>query len=292
MPAQFHHKSHNLNPMTQLGKLPPLYRFTLNPYNDVRFSTCPDCSQRTLLRKVPLVVHVDPLHPVILNKHCRFCPYCDLLIVHQDELEHMLVQTFEQRAPEVIGNDYLVIGTVDKATWRRQIKEPFPINQLPEKSHDFKEVLELHYSPGGGYPDDQLPALMEAPPSTKSTAWQPGTPSADKKPPEFPGSTIDDPEQVEILLAKMEAHLPIPAEVQRSTANHLRAQGSFIPPHRQVSISKVFYSGDEGGILCAISPKDSHEAVVISLTHLKIPYGHPLEKEIRAYQKARIREIG
>lgn len=44
---------------------------------------------------------------------------------------------------------------------------------------------------------------------------------------------------------------------------------------------------DEGGIICGISPKDSKEAVVVSLTHLKIPYGHPLEKEIRAYQKAR-----
>ena len=43
----------------QFGKLPPLYRFILNPFPDVCFSTCPECSQKTLLRKVPLAVHVD-----------------------------------------------------------------------------------------------------------------------------------------------------------------------------------------------------------------------------------------
>ena len=87
------------------------------------------------------------------------------------------------------------------------------------------------------------------------------------------------------------AHLPIPAEVRRSTANYLRTQGSFIPLHRQVRISSVLYSGDEGGIVCAISPKDSKEVVMISLTQLKIPYGHALEKDIRTYQKARLRKI-
>jgi hypothetical protein len=80
----------NKDPKT--WKLPPMYRFVLNPHTDVRFSTCPDCSQRTLLRKVPLVVHVQPHNPMLLNKHCRFCPDSDLLIVHQDELEAMLVQ--------------------------------------------------------------------------------------------------------------------------------------------------------------------------------------------------------
>ncbi|MBC8496936.1 MAG: hypothetical protein ISS57_05755 [Anaerolineales bacterium] len=278
--------------MTQLGKLPPLYRFISNPFEDVRFSTCPECSQRTLLRKVPLVVHVDPIHPVVLNKHCRYCPDCDLLIAHQDELEKLLVFTFQQRAPEVIGNDYLVLGTVDKATWRKQQKEPIPMGRLPELLHDFKEVLTLQYAPGGWYPNDQPPAPREAPPPAKSAGWQAESTSPNDESPVVPALAIDDPKQAETLLAKMEALLPIPAEVRRSTANYLRAQGSFIPPHRQVSISNVLYHGDEGGIVCGISPKNSKEAVVISLTHLKIPYSHPLEKEIRSYQKARLRKIG
>ncbi|MBL6983508.1 MAG: hypothetical protein ISR58_20195 [Anaerolineales bacterium] len=277
--------------MTQLGKQPPLYRFILNPFDDVRFSTCPECGQRTLLRKVPLVVHVDPIQPVMLNKHCRYCPDCDLLIAHQNELEHLLVLTFQQRAPEVMGNDYLVLGTVDKDTWRKQQKEPIPVGQLPEHLHDFREVLKLNYAPAGWYPDDQPSAPREAPSPAKSTGWQPASLSANIKSPELPAPTIDDPKQAEALLSKMEAHLPITAEVRRSTANYLRDQGAFIPPHRQVSISKVFYSGDEGGIVCGISPKESKEAVVISLTHLKIPYSHPLEKEIREFQKARLKKL-
>lgn len=278
--------------MTKINKLPPLYRFILNPYEDVRFSTCPECSQRTLLRKVPLVVHVDPLHPVVLNKKCRYCPDCNILIAHQDELEQLLVYTFQEHAPEVIGNEYLILGTVDKATWRKQQKEPIPVDQLLGYIHSFKEYLNIQHSPGGWHPKDQPPAPRETPPSSESSRWQPASSKVNQVSQEFPTPTIDDPKQVEALLDKMESQLPIPAEVRRATANYLRTQGSFIPPHRQVSISAVFYHGDEGGIVCGISPTDSKEAVVISLTHLKIPYSHSLEKEIRAYQKARRRAIG
>ena len=89
----------------------------------------------------------------------------------------------------------------------------------------------------------------------------------------------------------MEAQLPIPAEIQRGPANYLRSQGSPIPPHRNVQINSVLYTGDERSIMCSISPKESKLPVVISLTHLKIPYRHPLEKEIRAYQKKRTRKL-
>ncbi len=96
--------------MKQLGKLPPLYRFALNPYEDVRFSICPECGQRTLLRMVPLAIHVQPIHPLIFNKRCRYCLDCDLMMAHQDELEHWLTVSFQERVPEIIGNDYFYFG--------------------------------------------------------------------------------------------------------------------------------------------------------------------------------------
>lgn len=257
------------NKLSSFGKLPTRYRFILNPHTELRCSTCPECGRKTLLRKVPLTVHVDPHHLTMLNKHCRYCPDCDLLICHQDELEHLLVQTFEHRSPEIVGNDYLVLGTFDKATWRLREKEPILIGDLPEYLHDFKEYLELEYSPAHWGPAESQPSKYE--------------PS--------PNPTIDDTKQVEALLENMARHLPIRAEIQRQTANYLRAQGVSIPPHRQVSIQKVFYNGDEGGIVCAISPQESKESLVISLTHLKIPYRHPLEEKIRAYQKARTRKL-
>jgi hypothetical protein len=73
--------------ISRLGKQRPRYRFFLNPYTDVCFTTCPQCRGKTSQRKLPLVIHNDPLQLVALTKTCRDGPRCDLLIAHQDELE-------------------------------------------------------------------------------------------------------------------------------------------------------------------------------------------------------------
>lgn len=109
--------------MEQLGKLPPRFRFILNPYSDARFSSCPMCQGRTHLRKLPLVIHVKPAYTIALNKTCRYCSTCDLLIAHQDEVEAQLVAIFAARQPEMIGNEYLVIGTLERSDWKRGTKE-------------------------------------------------------------------------------------------------------------------------------------------------------------------------
>jgi hypothetical protein len=130
-------------PPKRLGKQSPRYRFLLNPFRDRRFAVCPDCEGRTLLRKVPLVIHVDPINPVAINKSCRYCPACDLLIAHQDEVEQQLAALFAKRAPELTGNDYLVLGTLDRDVWKRGVAEPLEIHEMLDYLHDFVEVLEL-----------------------------------------------------------------------------------------------------------------------------------------------------
>jgi hypothetical protein len=125
----------------RLGKQPPRYSFFLNPYSDVRFATCPKCRKRTLLRKVPLVIHVDPRNPVLINKTCRYCPACDLLIAHKHEIEQQLEWLFTSRDPSLIGNNYLVIGTQDRADWRRGMKIPLTIEEMLDSLHDFEEVI-------------------------------------------------------------------------------------------------------------------------------------------------------
>jgi hypothetical protein len=127
----------------RVGKAVPRYRFLLNPFRDRRFAICPGCEQRTLLRKVPLVIHVDPLNPVAVHKSCRYCPVCDLLIAHQDEIEQQLEALFSQRSPELIGNRYLVLGTLDRDVWKRGVAEPLAIQELAEHLHDFVETVEL-----------------------------------------------------------------------------------------------------------------------------------------------------
>ena len=125
------------------------YRFILNPYIDARFTRCPSCEGKMGQRKLPLVIHVEPLNPVILNKTCRYCVRCDLLIAHQDEIEALLRALFASRRPPLTDKDYLVIGTMDRADWRRGTKELLPVQDLPKLLHEFKEVCTV--KPVGGW---------------------------------------------------------------------------------------------------------------------------------------------
>jgi hypothetical protein len=135
--------------VTQIGKQPPRYRFFLNPYQDVRFTKCPQCGGKTRQRKLPLFIHINPLQPLVLNKTCRYCPYCDLLIAHKDDLEDLLTQIFTIHNPKIVGNDYLVIGTLDKPDWKRIEQEQLPGKETLEVLHDFKEVVT--FKPMGGW---------------------------------------------------------------------------------------------------------------------------------------------
>ena len=127
--------------MKRLGKQPARYTLFLNPYRDVRFSACPGCGAKTRQRKLPLVIHVDPMDLIALNKTCRFCPACDLLIVHRDEIEALLAAHFSAHEPEVIGNDYLIIGTLDRSDWRKGCQVPLSLKEMIEHLHDFKESV-------------------------------------------------------------------------------------------------------------------------------------------------------
>ena len=132
----------------RLGKQPPRYRFFLNPYTDVRFTTCPQCRAKTSQRKLPLVIHIEPMQLVALNKTCRYCPQCDWLIAHQDELEAWLAAFFTDHQPEIIGNDYLVIGTEDRADWLRGVRTPILPKEALGHLHDFREVVRFTPPPG------------------------------------------------------------------------------------------------------------------------------------------------
>jgi hypothetical protein len=145
----------------RFGKLAPLYDFVLNPYEDVRFSVCPSCSRKTKQRKLPLLIHIVPDQLMVLNKTCRYCPTCDLMIAHKDEIEAQLAAFFMRRAPEVIGNDYLVIGTLERRVWREASRRTMFPAELSESVHDFKEYREVQVTPGGWFPVDQATHTKE-----------------------------------------------------------------------------------------------------------------------------------
>jgi hypothetical protein len=60
-----------------------MYHFILNPHAETRVSRCPNCEAKMHQRQVPLFIHVDPTHPVVIGYTCRYCPDCDLLVAHQ-----------------------------------------------------------------------------------------------------------------------------------------------------------------------------------------------------------------
>jgi len=131
----------------QLGKQPPRHDFFLNTYQDTRFTTCPQCKSKTRSRKFSLVVNVNPKHTVIVDKLCRFCDACDLLIVHQDQLEEQLTAEFLTINPQAIGNDYQVVGTLERAERNQGKQDPWSFEQVMEHLHDFKEVVTFQRVP-------------------------------------------------------------------------------------------------------------------------------------------------
>ena len=134
---------------TRIGKLPPRYSLLLNSHAEVRLSKCPKCQKVTHLRKFALLIHIDEWGPWALGKTCRYCSRCELVMVQRAELEADLAHGLSQRAPQVIGNDYLVLGTMEKKIWQKALNgEAKPLAKMLEHVADFKHQYELDYKPG------------------------------------------------------------------------------------------------------------------------------------------------
>ena len=205
-----------------LGKLPPMYTFVLNPHVETRVSTCPACDQRMHQRKVPLFIHVDPKIPVILGYTCRYCPDCDLLVAHQDQIEDLLARMFAERDPSVIGNDYLVVGTVERAFWREGMKTEQGIGEMLEHLHDFKEVRKLEYRPAGWYPDegtaDGQDAVRKEPAQEQRRGNEHVLQATDQSPPtrRGRGNDADHPDALHLLAIQ-----PLAAILLRHMLNNI-----------------------------------------------------------------------
>ena len=111
------------------------------------------CEKLTHPRKFAFLIHVDDWGPMVLGKTAKFCSACELIVVHQDELEAELVHSFERLDPELIGNPYLVLGTVETKTWKRGVKgDPGTLEEVLQHTADFDRVLTLQVDPGGWRP--------------------------------------------------------------------------------------------------------------------------------------------
>jgi hypothetical protein len=102
----------------------------------------------------------------------------------------------------------------------------------------------------------------------------------------------DDARMVLRLIEQMQDHLPIPAFPTKEVVRILRRRGAKVSADRALSVHRVFYAGDEGGIVCDVTPgRDAKEVFIVSLTHLRIAPHHPLLPAITAYQLQRVRRM-
>jgi hypothetical protein len=103
---------------------------------------------------------------------------------------------------------------------------------------------------------------------------------------------IDNPDQTDRLLARLQAALPLPARMTPELAATLRTQSpaSDIPP--TCSITWISYAGDEGGIVCRLDfARETENAAFVSITHLRFNPRLPLARDIANYQKHRVKRL-
>ncbi len=135
-------------------RIPRGPRFFLSPYPDEAFTRCPRCDRApTRVRKVYLVVLVEHGPLMNLNKVCRLCVWCDLLIVKQAELERLMAFGAHQHDPSVVGNPYHVLGVLDRQDGRETVKA----NLLSGEIRRFREVLDFRVVPRGWVRDIDPP---------------------------------------------------------------------------------------------------------------------------------------
>ena len=105
---------------------------------------------------------------------------------------------------------------------------------------------------------------------------------------------IDHPDQVERLLARMRAALPMPARMAPRLLATVQEQDPGAPMAAACRVTKVDYAGDEGGIVCHLArdgSDDEGKLIVTSTTHLEFDPRLPCAREIAAYQKHRTKRL-
>ncbi len=102
---------------------------------------------------------------------------------------------------------------------------------------------------------------------------------------------LDNPEKTARLLAALKAAAPFEVELAPPVVKQLRADKVVAADQPSKIVSGVSYLGDEGGIMCHIAPPESEGAIIISLTHVRVPRTMPLAASVLDYQKHRVKKL-
>jgi hypothetical protein len=102
---------------------------------------------------------------------------------------------------------------------------------------------------------------------------------------------LDKPLKTYELVDILDAAVPFEVSVTPDLIGHLARQQEPLIIKPIETVSKITYSGDAGGIMCHIQPGDAGNAVVISLTHLRVHRKLPFAAAVHDYQKHRVKKL-
>lgn len=142
----------------------PAVPFFSQPLSGYALDQLPSVRHEDAPAEVALVIHIEPRGLLSLNKTCRYCPHCDLLIAHQDDIEHILTTAFSMpgtpveqmmteafsahNAQQIGHGDYLVVGTLEKAAWRFGAQHLLTLQETLGALHDFREDVTFKVTGG------------------------------------------------------------------------------------------------------------------------------------------------
>jgi hypothetical protein len=102
---------------------------------------------------------------------------------------------------------------------------------------------------------------------------------------------IDNAVKTSRLLDALKDAVPFKVELVPSLVNYLRAQHLAIADQTAHTVSDLSYAGDEGGIVCHIVPSAGREALVVSLTQVRVRRSMPLAVAIADYHNHRVKKL-
>ena len=104
---------------------------------------------------------------------------------------------------------------------------------------------------------------------------------------------LDHPDKAARLLPALKAAAPFEVELAPSLIEHLQAENVAGADRRQPYIVRDFsYAGDEGGIVCHLArSEETGQALVVSLTHVRVLRSMPLAAAVLDYQKHRVKKL-
>lgn len=116
------------------------------------------------------MIHIEPTTIIALNYTCRYCKSCDLLVAHKHEIEHLLTTQLSIANPQLIGDPYVVMGTITRKAWKENVEQPKPPREMLDQISVFKSVYEeFRVTQAGWFRDGVEPPIVEPPPSQEWT---------------------------------------------------------------------------------------------------------------------------